>query len=417
MVRVLTGIALLATAGLAPSQATTLRQAAYVWQRAWTAPVTNAVATLAPRFDALIALQAEVSWNQGAPQCTRVNLDYTALQSAGKPVGLALRIGSFHGPFNPGDPRTTYLATLAGTLVAEAEAHHLRPAELQLDFDCAEANLQGYRVWLRAIQQAVGPVPVRFTALPSWLKHPDFKRLAESAPGYVLQVHSFERPRGPDAPITLCDPSKATQAVQQASSLGVPFRVALPTYGYLAAFTPAGAFLGLSAEGPAPHWPPTTRIIEVRSDPVALSELVRHWSQNRMPHLEGLVWYRLPVPEDRLNWRWPTLQAVLAGTAPAADLRADLRRPQPGLVEIDLVNQGTADASPLPALTVEWSSQRAIAMDGLQGCTPVRTGPARLRFEASETGTRLNAGERMRVGWIRFDGDPELEMELDALPN
>jgi hypothetical protein len=47
----------------------------------------------------------------------------------------------------------------------------------------------------------------------------------------------------------------------------------------------------------------------------------------------------------------------------------------------------------------------------------VRTGPARLRFDVPEPGARLNAGERMRIGWIRFDGDPELEIKLDALPN
>ena len=51
--------------------AAALRQDAYVWQRAWTAPVTNAVGTLAPKFGELIALQTEVSWDQGNPRCTR----------------------------------------------------------------------------------------------------------------------------------------------------------------------------------------------------------------------------------------------------------------------------------------------------------------------------------------------------------
>jgi hypothetical protein len=393
-----------------------LRHDAYVWQRAWTASVTNTVAQRAPSFGELIVLQAEVSWSGATPRCTHAEVDPALLASLTRPVGMALRIGSFPGPFREGDPQTTYLAALADRLVDEAEAHGLRPAELHLDFDCAESKLSGYRIWLKAIQQAVHPVPVCFTALPTWLKHREFKALAQHADGYVLQVHSFERPGNAGSDLTLCDPKKARRAVAQASALGVPFRVALPTYGYLTAFTPDGDFLGLSAEGPARGWPPSAQLTEVRSDPVAMSRLVQTWTQETPSGLTGIVWYRLPMPDDTLNWRWPTLEAVIHGVTPAADARVEVRRPQTGLVEFDLVNQGTADLAQPPEIEIGWHAQQALAMDGIQGYDLVRSGPTRARLEAVATAFRLCAGDRRCIGWIRFDADPELTAHVHAFP-
>ena len=53
--------------------------------------------------------------------------------------------------------------------------------------------------------------------------------IVAASDGYVLQVHSLEKPNGFDAPFTLFDPQVAVAAAVKASSFGVPFRVALPT--------------------------------------------------------------------------------------------------------------------------------------------------------------------------------------------
>lgn len=399
------------------AEAVSLRQDAYVWQRSWTDSVTNAVRTLAPHFGELIVLQAEVSWENGTPTCTRVELDYPTLRSTDKPVGLALRIGPFSGPFTEDEPRTAYLATLSKTLVAEAVANQLEPLEIQLDFDCAESKLDGYRIWVTAIQAAVHPLPVTVTALPSWLNQPAFRNLVGVADGYVLQVHSLERPRSPEVLLTLCDPQAAKRAVARASAIGRPFRVALPTYGYRVAFDEQGTFLGLSAEGPTRRWPTTAQVVEIRADPIPLSGLVREWSANRPPELMGLIWYRLPVSSDVMNWQWPTLETVMAGEEPASEVRAHVRRVKPGLVEIDLANEGTADAQSKPCATLYWEKHRRIAADGLEGYQVVESGPTALRLQPTHFGRRLRAGERMVIGWVRFDGDPEVKVEIDELPH
>ena len=290
-----------------------LRQEVYVWQRAWTKPVRDAVTQHATNFAALAVLRAEISWTTNRqPQLTRANVDYETLARLRRPVGFALRIGTYAGPFT-NDAVATFITATAARLVAEVRTNHVPLAELQIDFDCAESKLDGYRVWIEAIQRRIAPLPVTITALPSWLDSRAFRRLAAGATNYVLQVHSAVRPRSAGAPYTLCDPQAARRAVETAGRLGIPFRVALPTYGYLQAFYPNDNFLGHSAEGPRPNWPTNTLIRKVESNALELSELIRDWTAHRPATMNGVIWYRLPVASDKHNWPWPMLQDVMRG--------------------------------------------------------------------------------------------------------
>ena len=222
-----------------------LRHEVYVWQRAWSEPVREAVALRGQSFAALTALKVEISWKDKKPQVVRVPVDYETLAAVKRPIGLALRIGPYAGPFAANDPVGVYVVDTAVAMIAEARTNQIALAELQIDFDCAESRLEGYRVWVEAIQHRVAPLPVTITALPSWLDSRAFKRLAAVATNYVLQVHSAERPKSFDSPFTLCDQRAASRAVEQAGRIGIPFRVALPTYGYLLAFDASGKFIGL----------------------------------------------------------------------------------------------------------------------------------------------------------------------------
>src|SRR6266496_649448 len=88
----------------APHVSGPLRHEVYVWQRAWTDPVRNAVAQHATNFASLVVLKAEVSWKDKQPQVARVSPDYATLAATHQPVGLALRIGPYAGPFAAGAP-------------------------------------------------------------------------------------------------------------------------------------------------------------------------------------------------------------------------------------------------------------------------------------------------------------------------
>ena len=393
-----------------------LPQDAYVWQRAWGAPVREAVRDHGAAFNQLVALRAEIGFMAKQPQIENVAIDYAALMNLEKSVGLALRIGTYPGPFVASDPVTKTLTNRVASILAEARNRGVPVSELQLDFDCAESRLGGYAVWLGAIRKVTGHVSLVITALPSWLNRPEFKNLIAHTDGYVLQVHSIERPKGADAPLSLCDPAAASAAVKRASALGVPFRVALPTYGYLVAFGANGKFIGLSAEGPAPSWPDGTTIREVRSDPQVIAGLVQSWATNRPPNLTGIIWYRFPIADDILNWRWPTLSAMVSLRSPRESFRAESRRVEPGLVEISLVNDGELDISSRLAVEVRWSrggGTRLLAADGLRGFEVAEQDVSVLRLKSKLC--RLPAGERQVIGWLRLSNDREVQVECENL--
>ena len=222
-------------------------------------------------------------------------------------IGVAIRIGPLpaaqSAAMAPDAPQTRLICTAAQDAVAKAKLGGCTVAELQIDFDCAESKLSGYANWVNAVKSAISPVPIVITTLPSWLKDQAFVDLIHSADAYVLQVHSLHKPDGPDADMNLCDPDEARRAVAVASRLGAPFRVALPTYSYLAGFSADGkagwAYL------PRAHRQPGRRgqsLCMMRSDPAELADLVRDFSENPPANMTGIIWYRLPISDDTMNW-------------------------------------------------------------------------------------------------------------------
>ncbi len=387
-------------------------QEVYIWQRAWTPPVRQAVTDYCGTFSNVVALAAEVSWSRGKPEVVRVPVDFGALTLIRKPIGLALRIGPFSGPFATNDAMTQMLGSLASAIVLEAKTNHIKLSELQLDFDCADSKLAGYQLWVESLRRKVAPVRLTITTLPSWLKQPAFHGLIAASDGYVLQVHSLEKPKNYDAPFLLCDPKVALAAVEKAASFGIPFRVALPTYGYLMAFATNGQFVGLSAEGPAKSWPANARLREVRSDPGAMATLVQALATKPLPGLRGIIWYRLPTIVDNLNWRWPTLNAIVHAQLPRESVQAQLRRVEAGLVEISLVNNGELDISSRLAVEIRWQDARLAAGDGLRGFELVEGDASTARLKTRSQPHRLAAGEQWIIGWLRFNREVEVQLEL-----
>jgi hypothetical protein len=397
-----------------------LPQDAYIWQRAWGPEVGSSLGQAAG-LSGFVILAAEVDLSTDPPRVTRAVYDAGALR--GRPVGLAVRIGHFAHRggatqrFADNPDLTGRLARLAESLTADARTRGLQIREFQLDYDCPESRLEDYPVLVDAVKKALVPVPVTITALPSWLRHRrDLGRLLRAADGWVLQVHSLEPPRRPDSVIELCDPEAARHTVETAARFRKPFQVALPTYSYLIAFQPAGDLLGVSAEGPLPAWPPGALIRMARSDPDAMAALVRGWTADRPEVLAGIIWYRLPVAGDRLNWPWPAFQAVLAGRPPRRELKILPRAAEPGLVEIDLMNAGEAEMVWPVRVDLSWKEGDLLAADGLAGYQVLRTGPRTLRLERSTTpwDRPIRPGERRRVGWLRFGAAEEVRVSLQT---
>ncbi|MEM8996180.1 MAG: hypothetical protein AAGF23_15440, partial [Acidobacteriota bacterium] len=97
------------------------------------------------------------------------------------------------------------------------------------------------------------------------------------------------------------------------------------------------------------------------------------------------------------NWTAATLAGVIEGRAPDHRLAVEVRRPEPGLAEVDLVNRGNGAVAP-PARVRLAYPKPPLAGDGLGG----------YRFDLSRgllegaAGAPLRPGERRAVAWLRF---------------
>ena len=132
------------------------------------------------------------------------------------------------------------------------------------------------------------------------------------------------------------------------------------------------------------------------------------------PGCEGVIWFRLPVEGDRLNWDMATFRKVLAGEAPRARLEVEARWSERGLAEIVAVNRGET-SEPTPArVRVSWPEQaRFLAADGLSGYEPVRRGAERTLELKCGPETRedlLGPGKSRAIGWLRFSNETTVEV-------
>lgn len=393
----------------------------YVWQRQFSPAVFQALREVRDVTDGSAVLALEVSWSKGRPEVFRSSVDFAALAAAGRPVGLVLRVGPYPGITTEGEGPARFLVDLVMELLASARRQGLEPAELQVDFDCASAKLGGYRVWLEALRQAAAPVKLTFTALPDWLGRDDFSALARAADGFVLQVHSLEKPTGPDEIFELCDPVRAWAWIQLAGAIGVPFRVALPTYGYRLAFDATGRFEALSAEGPAVARPAGTRWRTVRTDVSAVSGLARRLASAPPAGCTGVIWFRLPAEGDQLNWNLVTLKTALRDKPPVSRLEVEVVWVESGLAEVSLVNRGEQDEKFPTGIQARWAGDETCrGADGLGGyqvdAALLRPQVVALTATSGVADRRIAPERRCKIGWMRFSHEIALTTQLFVSP-
>jgi len=399
------------------SRRTPLGQAAYVWQREWTPAVAEGVQNAERGLSKLVFLAAQVDWEGDRAKVIRVRADHAVLLSSGRQVGLALRIKLRKEPLVPGSPAVAELAALASNLVAEANGSGLRPVEFQVDYDCPESRLREFAGWLAVLKRATPPCALTVTVLPCWLSHRDCRQLLDVADGFVLQAHSLSMRQGTREPMLL-DSREARLAVLRAARFGKPFEVALPTYGYIVARDGAGKWLGVAAEQSLSRPPPDCILQEVRSDPAQIAGLVRAWTLDHPAPMKGLIWYRLPVDGDRLNWAAPTLACVMQGLTPRPSLAVESLPKESCLCDIQVVNRGTADAVLTGAvIRIPCDSNEVAAADALGGWTWARRpGCLALAVPLRSPPPRLKPGDSTAVGWVRWR-QPAAPLQLALTKN
>lgn len=378
-----------------PTRADALVQDAFVWQRVWQPALGAAVQDIGNDMRRLLVLAAEVEWTaEGTLDPTVVDARWSLLAEQGRPVGVAVRSAVYTGEDWAG--AGARVAEVVAARVAAARAAGVQVGEIHLDVDCPTARLADYIGWLDAVKAAVPGVPLSITTLPDWQNSPDFPRLLAHVESYVLQVH-WLAPANDWDDRALLDPVDARAWVKDAARFGVPFRVALPTYGYGLGFDEAGRLVSVAAETREAHG---AKVLEVRADPRAIAELVAEWSKERPAAMEGIAWFRLPTALDRRGWAAVTLRAVMKGTQPAAALRVRMvpDRTVTGSATFDVVvdNVGSDTTGPGGVMVVVCPRGAPVRdMDTTEGVTDWEG-----RFSSDAP---IAPGSSRTLGWIRMD--------------
>ncbi|MEI6175983.1 MAG: DUF3142 domain-containing protein [Verrucomicrobiota bacterium] len=395
-----------------------LPQRTYVWQREWNPQVLQAVDRSRADLAGYVMLACEIEWRNGKPNPVRTKVDWQVARSKPNSFSPAIRVMPYPGPFSEGDETATFLCNEARKQVEAIRAAGIEPRELQLDFDCAQKKLAGYAMWVRSVRRAIAPLPLVITVLPCWLDEADFPNLVREASSYVLQVHSVASPRG-DEHTMVCDPALARSWVARASKIGVPFEISLPTYRTLTGYDSAGLKLGSYSDAVRPSWPPGTTVREYATDLDAMAALVASWQTTQPTHCKGLLWYRLPVDEERNNCSWPALRSMMQGRAPArsTDIRVNGKQPDEmpvSLADISLVNTGETDSPSLAGVTVKWDEPANLsAAEPLPGWRVIRD-DHKTTFRPVDSTMRLTPGSERAIGWMRFEKPAILHVQ--ALP-
>ncbi len=279
----------------------------------------------------------------------------------------------------------------------------MRPQEFEVDYDCAASKLKGYEFWLRSLGQVVHPTPLVITTLPAWLDQAEFPALVHQVDSYVLQVHSVPT-LAETGHASLCDPVLARDWVGEASRIGAPFTVALPTYWCMAGFDTSGKLVGVAMDSVQPSWPAGTRMLEFGPNADEIADLTNEWRENRPPGMRGIVWYRLPVATDQRNWRWPTLLSVMAGKHPEHHLQVTQNGQVP--VDLSLANTGNAEEDLHCDVVVHWIGSRPVACDALPGWSVTSSEGQAVFSTTNSYRLRLSPGANTSVGWIRLAQGP-----------
>jgi len=393
-----------------------LPHAFYLWQYDWTPAVGAAVAAAMPlNPDGLYVVAGELGGGT-APQPDWSALKDTLSAAAPRPGadGTARPCGA------PG--RNSVVAVIPVIRVHGAAARQIETApavladqlrdrclelrtaisaaglelrEVQLDLDCPERLLADYAGFLRLLKPRLGGLRLAVTALPCHLANAAFAAVARVADGYTLQVHGVQSPKSVADAVAIMDPVIARRAIADAERLGVPYRLALPTYAYRFVFGADGGCRGLLQPfSPLPD-PQQCTVRTVAADPAAVSAVYRAACRARA--CQGIVWFRLPVKGDDACWELAAIAALRAGRRVACGLRADWHAAGDGTVELRLANHAVLDAGSA-ALALRWSSRQGDY--GLVAAEPAATTlpgvlPEKLFVRVPPP------GETVTVAWFR----------------
>ncbi len=355
-----------------------LPQGAYIWQRIWTPEHRGMLANSHALFAQLRVLAAQQQPGEG---WSDAQVDLDALRIDGRKVRPVVRLNGRSATLDSKD-----IATHSARVIADWRAAGVNVDGIEIDFDAAPARLGEYAQLLDALRAKLPrDVVLSISVPPDWIGATGLPALLDRADEAVLQLHAVGDPAQ-----VLFDPQRAAQRIAQfGTSTKKPFRIALPSYGS-ALDAAAGAGSDSAMQPGERH--------ELDADPVAMAKLLRDLERTHPANLQGVLWFRLPLPGDRRAWPLATLAAVIDAQPLQAKWIADAHAGSDGVFDLQVSNRGTLEAA-LPAqVEVATSACPDASAEPLPGYR-VEAGKAALRF-VRETDATLPASQTRALGRI-----------------
>jgi hypothetical protein len=367
--------------GCERQDAPALDQQLYIWQRQWTPAHDAALKDSRADFSTLrvLALQAfpQTGWN-------RARIDPVLLKRDGRPLIAVFRLDGQLPSLNQ-DEVTAQIQQV----IRDWQAQDLNLAGVEIDHDAGNARLPSYREFLLHLRARLpSTLPLSITALPAWLDSPELPALLSTVDSSVLQVHAVSDPRR-----GLFDADQARQWAKAWSRVSSqPFYLALPAYGV--ALLPGASGAPIVESEVVLDRGGERR--ELLADPQQLSKLGIELHNDPPAHLAGLIWFRLPLVNDRRAWSLNTLRAVARGEVLHSRLALKLSA-QDGLYDIAIINEGNLDSVWPERLTL--AAKGCEGADALAGYTLQQQSDL-LTFTRQRDG-RIAAGGQRAIGWAR----------------
>ena len=126
------------------------------------------------------------------------------------------------------------------------------------------------------------------------------------------------------------------------------------------------------------------------------SDFLRTLQHEKPGQLLGIVWFRLPLIDDKRGWSMPTLDAVIGGHALVSAIELRLQRSGPAY-DLVVANSGLIDTAMPERISVR--PAECEAADALAGYSLQRES-AGLIFQRTENAT-LRAGSERVIAWLR----------------
>jgi len=362
-------------------EAPALDQQLYIWQRQWTPAHDAALRESRESFSTLRVLALQAFPNDG---WHRAQIDAPLLKRDGRPLIAVVRLD---GQLKALDQQQVSAQILQ--MLADWQAQGLTVSGVEIDHDAGNARLPAYSEFLVRLRGALpANLPLSITALPAWLDSSQLPALLASVDSSVLQVHAVSDPRR-----GLFDPGQARRWAKAWGRVSdKPFYLALPAYG-VALLPDADGVPVVESEVPLERGGQRRELL---ADPQQLSRLATDMREDRPEHLAGLIWFRLPLANDRRAWSLSTLRAVARGDTLSSRLGLTFSD-HDGLQDIALRNVGNLDSAWPTRITVKASACEGA--DGLAGYALQQSADL-LTFTRLRDG-RLPAGGQRAIGWAR----------------